>query len=324
MRCCTNALLALLFSVLSTTFAQTTQSDTVKKFIEDDHLSPVASALGRFPYVSDNKADPKAKVYFLIVAASTCTISKGELIKMNTLYQTIRSKGAEVVMLSIDNRVEETKNLIDKEKLVIPALAPGWKRAEMPFPYDWMPNAPTLNVTLMVALDAQGNKLGQASREHAHALPELLSPYMDAKSKGSPLAEVLKARTTLTSAKINTKAKAYILMLSDGTESELKEVSKAYSGMKGKGVELIMFYTGTDKEGLAEWAKKSKVRFPVLPVSDVELTPFHHTERNTPLASMAIDSNCHFLGQSDKDNPVAFIKNWKKLLTPTGKEQPEP
>lgn len=113
-------------------------------------------------------------------------------------------------------------------------------------------------------------------------------------------------------------------MLSDGTESELKEVSKAYSGMKGKGVELIMFYTGTDKEGLAEWAKKSKVRFPVLPVSDVELTPFHHTERNTPLASMAIDSNCHFLGQSDKDNPVAFIKNWKKLLTPTGKEQPEP
>lgn len=324
MRRCTNALLALLFSVLSTSFAQTTQNNTVKKFIEDDHLSPVASTLSRFPYVSDNKADPKAKVYFLIMSASSCSVSSGQMVKLNTLYQSIRSKGAEVVLLSIDGKAEETKDWIAKEKVKIPALAPGWPRSELSFPYDWMPDAPTLNVPLMIALDAQGNKIGQASRERVNALPELLSPYMDPKRKGSPLVEILKSRTTLTSAKINTKAKAYILMLSDGSESELKEISKVYSGMKGKGVELIMFYTGTDKEGLGEWAKKSKVRFPVLPVSDVEVIPFHHTERSTSVAAMAIDANCHFLGQSDKDDPLTFVKNWKKLLTPAEKEQPEP
>ena len=139
-----------------------TTTTTTKKSKKDkdtptaEELPPVPAAILPKTLLNAAKLNTKAKVYFIYQSRHACGICVNELPGILEAYKRMRGKKAEIVMLNCGNVEEDTKWVKDA-RINFPVVAPG-QSAGIPFPYDGEGLLP-----MMVALDAAGNKLGQAN-----------------------------------------------------------------------------------------------------------------------------------------------------------------
>lgn len=135
----------------------------VKKSGEDsaEQLPKVPAALKEKKFVNSAKLNTKAKVYFIYKSRYACAICVAEAPSIVDTYKKMKGKKVELVMLNIDADKATAEKWVKGAKMVFPVVAPG-DAGGVPFPYEYSsPNAGTL--PQMVAVDAQGNKLGQAN-----------------------------------------------------------------------------------------------------------------------------------------------------------------
>ncbi len=141
--------------------AVTDESDTtVQKGKEGDaeaELPKVPAALKEKEFLLPAKLNTKAKVYFIYQSRSACGICVAEAPAIVKIYKSMHGKGAELVMLNIDSDKEAAVRWAKAEKMKFPIVPPG-ASSGIPFPYTGEGLLPC-----MVALDANGNKLGEAN-----------------------------------------------------------------------------------------------------------------------------------------------------------------
>ncbi len=141
--------------------AVTDKSDTTvqkgKEAGTDAELPKVPAALKEKEFLLPVKLNTKAKVYFIYQSRSACGICVAEAPAIVKIYKTMHGKGAELVMLNIDKDKESATKWAKAEKMKFPIVPPG-AASGIPFPYTGEGLLPC-----MVALDANGNKLGEAN-----------------------------------------------------------------------------------------------------------------------------------------------------------------
>lgn len=120
-------------------------------------LPAVPASLADKEFVNGAKLNTKAKVYFIYKSRSTCGICVAEAPSIVGTYKGMKGKDAELVMLNIDASEEVAAKWAKDFKMKFPVVAPGDANG-VPFPFGGGSTLP-----LMVAVDAEGNKLGEAN-----------------------------------------------------------------------------------------------------------------------------------------------------------------
>lgn len=121
-----------------------------------EELPAVPASLQEKEFVVPVKLNTRAKVYFIYMSRSTCSICVHEAPKIVEIYKKMKGKAAELVMLNIDSNKDVALKWAKDAKMKFPIVAPGEGRG-VPFPY-----AAGGLLPHMVAVDAEGNKLGEA------------------------------------------------------------------------------------------------------------------------------------------------------------------
>lgn len=134
---------------------------------EEENLPAVPAALKGKDFVLPAKLNTKAKVYFIYQSRSTCSICVAEAPAVADAYKRMKGKKAELVMLNIDADKKVAAKWAKDAKMKFPIVAPG-EHAGVPFPYEITGEAQML-LPQMVAVDAEGNKLGQANGSNVAA-----------------------------------------------------------------------------------------------------------------------------------------------------------
>ena len=124
---------------------------------EDAELPAVPASLKDKKFVLPVKLNTKASVYFIYQSRSTCSICVAEAPEIVKIYRSMHGKDAELVMLNIDANKDVAAKWAKSSKMKFPIVAPG-EAEGVPFPYTG-PNP----LPFMVAVDADGNKLGEAN-----------------------------------------------------------------------------------------------------------------------------------------------------------------
>lgn len=120
---------------------------------------PAAILAAEADFATPAKVNTKAKVYFIFRAGYGC--GRGycveEVPSIVKTYKNMKGKGAELTMINTDSDERWAAKWVKEEKMKFPVLAKS-KGSGIPFPYDGPEALPH-----MVAVDADGNKLGQAN-----------------------------------------------------------------------------------------------------------------------------------------------------------------
>lgn len=150
-RTCFAILLCMLFGIMLSIPAVNGQED-------EPELPKVPASLKDREFVLPTKPNMKAKVYFIYQSRYACSICVAEAPEIVKTYKSMKkSKSAELIMLNIDKDTATAAKWAKDVKMKFPIVAPG-KAEGIPFPYDGAGLLP-----MMVAVDAAGNKLGQAN-----------------------------------------------------------------------------------------------------------------------------------------------------------------
>ena len=119
-------------------------------------VAPVAAAI-RSGDLLQGRVDAGARVYYLLSASGKDEVMREYGAGIAKLYREMKGKGAELIWLSKDPEASVLK-WAKKVGLRCPVLPDGKRSAKLPFPYGGE-NIPPL----LVVLDAQGRKLGEAN-----------------------------------------------------------------------------------------------------------------------------------------------------------------
>ena len=114
-------------------------------------------------------------------------------------------------------------------------------------------------------------------------------------------------------------AKVYFIYQSRSTcgicVAEAPAIVATYKKMKGKGAELVMLNIDRDEKTAATWAKKSKMKFPIVAPSDMGNVPFPFTGGRTLPCMVAVDADGNKLGEANGSQVADFLaSNWKKYV----------
>ena len=105
---------------------------------------------------------------------------------------------------------------------------------------------------------------------------------------------------------------------------EAPAIVAAYKKMKGKGAELVMLNVDADDETAAKWAKKAKMRFPIVSPTDRAGIPFPHTGKSSLPCMVALDAQGNKLGEASGLEVSAFLaSNWKQFVKDVKKAEKE-
>lgn len=138
---------------------------------------------------------------------------------------------------------------------------------------------------------------------------------------------ILKDVKLVNKAKPNLKAKIYFVYQSRSTcgicVSEAPTLVKEYKKMKRKGCEMVMMNIDSSPERAAEWAKRSKIEFPVIsPAVSMSCgMPWEYTGRPLLPCMVAMTPDGQKLGEAGGPNVSEFVKDWKKLLRELDKQE---
>lgn len=152
----------------------------------------------------------------------------------------------------------------------------------------------------------------------------------DEAEEGETLAAIpaiLKEVKLVNKAKPNLKAKIYFVYQSRSTcgicVSEAPTLVKEYKKMKRKGCEMVMLNIDSSPEKAAEWAKRSKMEFPVIsPAESMSCgMPWEYEGRPLLPCMVAMTPDGQKLGEAGGPNVSEFVKDWKKLLNKLRKEE---
>lgn len=124
---------------------------------ENAELPAVPASLKDKKFVLPVKLNTKASIYFIYKSRSTCSICVAEAPEIVKIYRSMHGKNAELVMLNIDANKDAATKWAKSSKMKFPIVVPGEGKG-VPFPYTG-PNP----LPFMVAVDADGNKLGEAN-----------------------------------------------------------------------------------------------------------------------------------------------------------------
>lgn len=119
-------------------------------------VAPVPAAI-KSGDLLQGRVDAKARVYYLLSASSKDEVMKEYGVGIAKLYQDMKGKGAELIWLSKEPEANVLK-WTKKVGLRCPVLPDGKRSDKLPFPYVGEHIPPYL-----VALDAEGRKLGEAN-----------------------------------------------------------------------------------------------------------------------------------------------------------------
>ena len=138
---------------------------------------------------------------------------------------------------------------------------------------------------------------------------------------------ILKEAKLVNKAKPNLKAKIYFVYQSRSTcgicVSEAPTLVKEYKKMKRKGCEMVMLNIDATPEKAAEWAKRSKMEFPVIsPAVSMSCgMPWEYEGRPLLPCMVAMTPDGQKLGEAGGPDMSEFVKDWKKLLNKLRKEE---
>lgn len=126
-------------------------------------------------------------------------------------------------------------------------------------------------------------------------------------------------RKYVTKAKPDPEAKVYFIYQSrymcPNCVMEAPAIVAAYKKMKGKGAELVMLNVDADDETAAKWARKAKMRFPIVSPTDRTGIPFPHTGGNKLPCMVALDADGNKLGEASGLEVSEFLaNNWKQYV----------
>ncbi len=129
----------------------------------------------------------------------------------------------------------------------------------------------------------------------------------------------LKDRKYVTKARPKLDAKVYFIYQSRYRcgicVAEAPEIVAAYKKMKGKGAELVMLNVDQDDKTAATWAKKAKMKFPIVSPTDMHNVPFPFTGGRTLPCMVAVDADGNKLGEANGSGVADFLAtNWKKYV----------
>ena len=124
-------------------------------------LPAVPAALQKAKLVVPAKINTNAKLYFLYKSRSTCAICVAAAPQIIKIQKSMRGKGAELVMLNIDEDVKTAAKWAKQAKMKFPIVAPE-DEAALPFPYVVETQSQT-TLPLMVVVDAEGRRIDQAN-----------------------------------------------------------------------------------------------------------------------------------------------------------------
>ena len=129
----------------------------------------------------------------------------------------------------------------------------------------------------------------------------------------------LQGRQFVTKATPDTKAKVYFIYQSrymcPVCVAEAPAIVAAYKKMKGKGAELVMLNVDADEETAAKWAKKAKMRFPIVSPTDRAGIPFPYTGSSKLPCMVAVDAHGNKLGEASGSQVAEFVaSNWKQYV----------
>lgn len=168
--------LGLLVSFCMPAIAKTDKADkpakaekTVKKAkkgkaeeVDTTDMPAVPASLVNKEFVNGAKLNTKAKVYFIYKSRTTCGICVRECPTIVAAYKGMKGKDAELVMLNIDASKDVAAKWAKDAKMKFPVVAPGDANG-VPF------SCSGSTLPLMVAMDADGNKLAEASGQEVGA-----------------------------------------------------------------------------------------------------------------------------------------------------------
>lgn len=123
----------------------------------ENELAAIPAALKERKYVTKVRPKLDAKVYFIYQSRYRCSICVAEAPAIVATYKKMKGKGAELVMLNIDQDDKTAATWAKKAKMKFPIVSPTDIR-NVPFPFTGGRTLPC-----MVAVDAEGNKLGEAN-----------------------------------------------------------------------------------------------------------------------------------------------------------------
>ena len=133
-------------------------------------------------------------------------------------------------------------------------------------------------------------------------------------------------REYVTKSKPDLKAKVYFIYQSrymcPNCVAEAPDIVAAYKKMKGKGAELVMLNVDSDVETAEKWAKKAKMRFPIVAPNDRSGIPFPHQGSGSLPCMVALDADGNKLGQASGLEVSEFLSsNWKKFVKDQKKKE---
>ena len=281
--------------------------------------------LGQIPLLMQGKPDTRARVYFIYQSRSTCSICVSVEPMITRVYNTrFKGKGAELMMVNLDQSDDAARKWAKGAGMNFPICsAKNGAMVPFPFAFDGQP----VTLPCMVALDAAGNKLGQASgpkvvpfMQSWHKLLAEDSP--EAKLPALPL-QLRDHEPVQPKGKINTEAKVYFLLMASPTDPELTRelapaLSKVYKSMKGKKAELVIVSSGFKADSATQWVKQDKIAFPVLHpryTADLSANLFA-SAGGTEMALLVLDAEGNRLREraSSAEEILRQVKDWKKIV----------
>lgn len=139
--------------------------------------------------------------------------------------------------------------------------------------------------------------------------------------------QILSTVKLVNKAKPNLKAKIYFVYQSRSTcsicVSEAPTLVKEYKKMKRKGCEMVMLNIDSSPERAAEWAKRSKMEFPIIsPAVSMSCgMPWEYTGRPLLPCMVAMTPDGTKLAEASGSEVSELVKDWKKLLREQDKQQ---
>ncbi len=151
----------------------------------------------------------------------------------------------------------------------------------------------------------------------AMAAPAATEASADAELPSVPAS--LQDRQYITKARPDAKAKVYFIYQSrymcPTCVAEAPAIVAVYKKMKGKGAELVMLNVDADDETAAKWARKAKMRFPIVSPTDRSGIPFPHTGSSKLPCMVALDAHGNKLGEASGAEVAEFLSaNWKNFV----------
>lgn len=133
----------------------------------------------------------------------------------------------------------------------------------------------------------------------------------------------LKDKEFLLPVKVNTKAKVYFIYQSRSIcgicAAEAPAIVKIYKSMHGKGAELVMLNIDADKDAAVQWAKREKMKFPIVPPGGDKGIPFPYEGEGLLPCMVAVDADGNKLGEANAGKVPDFLKDWKKMVREVAK-----